>query len=105
MPRLRDILPAMQQQRVRRIAVPAGTSDLLVPSLWTIRHVQMRDEPHIRSIDPHAEGDRRHDHDRFARAEPGQRRAFVLGLEPGMECHRRPALVTQPCRDALRLGA
>ena len=79
MPRLRDILPTMQQQRIRRIAVPAGTADLLVPSLRTIRHVQMRDEPHIRSIDPHAKGDRRHDHDRFAGAEPGQRRAFVLG--------------------------
>ena len=76
--RLRDVLPAVQQQRVRRIAVAPGAADLLVIRLRAVRHVEMHDEAHVRPVDPHAEGDRRNHHHRLAGTEPRQRRALRL---------------------------
>ena len=88
MARLRDVLPAEQQQRVGRVAVTAGAADLLVPRLRAVRHVEMHDEAHVGPVDAHAERDRRDDHQRLTRAEPRQRLALVLRLQPGMEGDR-----------------
>ena len=92
-PRLGDVLPAIQQQRLRRIAVAAGAADLLVVRLGAVRHVEMHDEAHVRPVDPHAEGDRRDHHHRLARAEPRQRCALRLGIQSGVEGDRGNAAV------------
>ena len=97
MARLGDVLAAVQQQRVRRIAVAAGAADLLVVRLRAVRHVEVHDEAHVRPVDAHAERDRRHHDHRLARAEPRQRLALLLGFQAGMKCDRRDALSTSFC--------
>ncbi len=69
---LGNVLPAIQQQRIRRIAVTSGATDLLIPGLGTVRHVEMHDKAHVGPIDAHAECDRRNHHDRLTRSEARQ---------------------------------
>ena len=85
MPGARDVLPAVEQQRVRRIAVASRAADLLVVRLRAVRHVEMHDEAHVGPVDPHAEGDRRHHDHRLAGAEARQRRPLGRGLQSGVE--------------------
>src|SRR5438128_6932048 len=50
---------------VRRQPVSSGATRLLVVGFEVFRGVEMSDEADIRLVDPHAEGDRRGDHDPF----------------------------------------
>ena len=58
-----DILEAVHHPGVRRFAVAAGPAGLLVVGLHALRKIDVRDEAHVRLVDAHAEGDRRHDDD------------------------------------------
>ena len=87
------------------LAVAAGAADLLVIRLRTVRHVEMHDEAHVRPVDAHAEGDRRHHHHRLAGAETAQRRALFRRRQAGMENDRVDLLLLQTLRRPLGLGA
>ena len=54
----RDVVDAVERQRVGRQPVAAGAADLLVVALDRLRQVGMDDEAHVRLVDAHAEGDR-----------------------------------------------
>ena len=54
------VLPAEQQQRLRRQPVPARPADLLVVALEMLRQVPVDHEPDVGLVDTHPEGDRRH---------------------------------------------
>ena len=61
--------PPYSSKRVGAVAVAAGAADLLVVGFGAVRHIQVDDEAHVRTVDTHAEcdgGD--HDH-RLAGAE------------------------------------
>jgi hypothetical protein len=51
--------------RFGRVAVAAGAAGLLIISLDRFRQPGMGDEAHVRLVDAHAEGDRRHHHHVF----------------------------------------
>ena len=104
-PRPGNVLAAIQKQRVRPLAVPPGPANLLVERFRAVRHVQVDHVAHIRPVDPHAERDRRHHHDRLARPESAQRHALLHGRQPGMKRHRRQPSTPQPRAHAVRLGS
>ena len=56
-----DITISEQQQAMGGQAVPSGPADLLVVVVDASGQVVMDDETDIGFVDPHAEGDRRHD--------------------------------------------
>ncbi len=63
----------------------------------------MHHEPHVRPVDPHAEGDRGHHDDRFARPEAGQRHALLHRRQPGVKRDRSDAARFQAVRHPLGL--
>ena len=100
-PRARDILSVVQQQRVRGVAVAAGTADLLVVRLGTVGHVEVHHETHVRTVDAHAESDRGDDDQRFAGAEPIGGFSFLVRIESGVERDRGEAFFHQLRGDPL----
>ncbi len=52
---------AEQQQAMGRQTVPAGPADLLVVGFDALRQIVMDDKADVGLVDPHAEGDCRHD--------------------------------------------
>ena len=96
--------PGVQQQRPRRLAVPAGAADLLVVALDRRRHRRVDDGADVRLVDPHAEGRRGH-HDLDVAAE--ERGLHVVPLrrrQPGV-VGGGGELVGQPTGERLRLLA
>ena len=51
----------VEEDAVARLAVPAGAPGLLVVALEGLGQVVVDDEPDVRDVNPHPEGDRRHD--------------------------------------------
>ena len=69
---------------MRGLSVSAGPADLLGVALQTLGQVVMVDVADVGLVDPHAEGDRRHDdHVRGVMKHPGPRRLLVV-LEAGV---------------------
>ena len=60
---LNDVRQAVDHPGIRGQAVAAGAAGLLVVRLDALRHVEVRDEAHVRLVDAHAEGDGRDHHD------------------------------------------
>ena len=57
-----DVAITKEQQTIRPFAIAAGAADLLVIALHILRQINMQDKAHIRFIDAHAKGNRRHNH-------------------------------------------
>ena len=55
------VLPAEVQNAVRRLPVSPRAPRLLVVVRQRLRDLEVDHEPDVRLVDPHAEGDRRHD--------------------------------------------
>jgi hypothetical protein len=56
-----EVLEAVEQPRVRWLAVPARAAELLVVRVGRGRRVGVQHPAHVRLVDPHAERDRRRD--------------------------------------------
>ena len=56
-----DIAISEKQQAMGGQTVPSGPADFLIVVVDAFGQVVMDDETDIRFVDPHAEGDRRHD--------------------------------------------
>ena len=57
---LGDVRVAVEQQAVRRQAIPPGAPDLLVVALDAFRQVEVDHKADVGLVDPHAKGDRRY---------------------------------------------
>ena len=57
-----DVLLAVEQQTIRRQAIPPGPADLLVVALDVLGQVEVQHKAHVGLVDAHAEGDRGHHH-------------------------------------------
>ena len=71
-----------EHDRLTGIAVAAGTARFLVIAFDGLGHADMGDEAHIRFVDPHAEGDRGHDHHVLAGNEGALVRRAHLSIQP-----------------------
>ena len=98
----RDVLRAVEQQRVGALAVAAGPADLLVVGLGAVGHVEMGHEAHVGAVDAHAEGDRGHDRQRLALAEAAEGGALLDRRQPGVERQRHPSVAAQGGRHPAR---
>ena len=101
----RDVAGAVEQQGVGRQRRRARRGRSAGTSLGDFRHVEVRDEAHVRPVDAHAEGDGRRPR-RPARRERNRRLrvALVLGRQPGVEGERgdgRRAAATRRSRSVL----
>ena len=95
------IVRARKQLADARLAVSAGTPDLLRVRLEALRQVVVVDVANVRLVDPHPERDRR-DHDPLRRARPPLlHRDALLGAHAGVVRHA-PA---DPRRRAARRSA
>ena len=85
--------------------IASGASRFLLIVFRRPRRTRMDDEPHVRPIDAHAEGDGRDD-DIRALVEKCllMPRAYVVG-QAGMIRHRAVALVPEPRRERLHFAA
>ena len=80
-PLLDDVGQAVGEPGGRRVPVAARPAGLLVVAFDRPRQVQVGDEADVRLVDPHAERDRRDDHQALLAQEPG----LMLGASPGVE--------------------
>ena len=75
---LNDVGQSVDHPGIRGQAVATGAARLLVIRLDALRHVEVRDEAHVRLVDAHAEGDGGHHHDGIVADEAAE--MFAAGL-------------------------
>ncbi len=97
LPQLDDVLQAVGEPGVGREAVAAGAASLLIICLDRLRQVEVRDEPHVRLVDAHAERDGGDDDDGALVAEALEHIAAHVGIEAGVIGERGAPLARQPC--------
>ncbi len=99
------VLQAVDHPRLRRLAVAPGAAGLLIVGFDALRQIQMRDEAHVRLVDAHAEGNRRH-HDHAVLALEARLMSLAhFGREPRVIRHGGEAFLFEPCRGLLDLRA
>ena len=95
----------VNQHALRRQPVAAGAARLLLVVLRRSRRAGVHDEPHVRSIDAHAERHRRDDDvDALVEKRLLMAAAHVVG-QAGVVRHRAMALLLQPLGQRLDLAA
>ena len=100
-PLLHDVLQPVGEPRGRGQAVAARAPGLLVVPLHRLRHVDVRDEPHVRLVDAHAERDRRDHHDAVVAEEPRLVRRADPGVEARVVRHGVDPVLGEPGRGLL----
>ena len=99
---LHEVRRRRDEQALGLEAVAAGAPGFLLIVLERSRRAGMHDEPHVRAVDAHAEGDRRDDHvDALAQERVLVRAALRVG-QAGVIRKRRNADACQPRRRARR---
>src|SRR6266550_3421868 len=78
---LHDITRAEKQHAFAWQSIAPGAARLLVITFDILRQIVMNNEPHVRFIDSHPEGDRRRDHPHVI----SQEQLLILGALPGCE--------------------
>jgi hypothetical protein len=104
-PLLDDVGEAVGHPRVGGHAVAARAAGLLVVAFDALRQVEVRDEAHVRLVDPHAERDRRDDDHAVVALEAGLRRRAVGRLHAGVVGQRVDALRREPRGGLVDLAA
>ena len=102
---LHDVGQAIGHPGAGGFAVAPGASGLLVIGLDALRQIEMRDKPHVRLVDPHAERDGGDDDDAVLVDETILVAGAQACVEAGVIGQRRDAGAGQGCRGVLDLGA
>src|SRR5215212_4617968 len=102
---LHDIRQSISHPGARWLAVPARAPGLLVISFNAFRQIEMRHEPHIRLVDPHAERDGSDNYDAILVDEPVLMAGAHSGVQSGMIRQRLDPGPGQGGRGILHLGA
>src|SRR5205814_4408722 len=103
---LDDIARAEKQRAFARQPIAPGAARLLIIAFDVLRQIVMNDEPHVRFIDSHPEGDRRRDHPDVISEE----QLLILGALPGRETgvirfRLYPVLAQVSCQRIRRFSA
>ena len=99
---LHDVAEAVRHPHDGGLAVTARATGLLVVALDRLRQVDVRDEPHVGLVDPHAEGDRRDHHDPVVAEEPRLIRRAHLGRKSRVIRQRVDPLARRGTRRSAR---
>ena len=95
-PLLHEVSEAVTHPRVGGQAIAAGTSRFLIVALDALRQIQMRDESHVRLVDPHSESDRRHDDDAVVALETRLVRAARRAIHARVIRQRADTMLHKP---------
>jgi hypothetical protein len=95
LPLLHDVGEPVGQPRGGRQPVASGAAGLLVVALHGLRQVQVRDEPHVRLVDAHAERNGRHHDQAVLAQEPRLVRRAHPRVQPRVVGQRGDALGEQ----------
>ena len=99
-----EVLIPVDQPGVRRLAVAAGSSELLVVRVQRGRRVGVQDPAHVGLVDAHAERDGGHDDACRAVQEGGHRGAPFTGGQPGVIKRHPLARCCERVMGGLRTG-
>ena len=92
------VLQAVDHPGVGGGPVAAGAAGLLVVGLDVLRQIEMGHEAHVGLVDAHAEGDRRHHHDRLLAQETVLVALAQSSVQTGVVRQRRDAFGVEPGR-------
>src|SRR5439155_19403888 len=103
---LHDITCAEKQHAFAWQSIPPGAARLLIITFDVLRQIVMNNEPHVRFIDSHPEGDRRRDHPRVI----SQEQLLILGALPDRKTgvirfRLYPVLAQVSCQRVRRFSA
>ncbi len=92
---LHDVVESVRHPGRGGQAVAPRASGLLVVALDRLGQVQVGDEPHVRLVDAHAEGDGRDDHQALLAQEPRLVRRTGARVQAGVVGHRLDAVARE----------